>query len=53
MSLKSFGDKVVEIIDNVYLSSLMYKLLSDNEEDMGINYKKDTSAIAIDEKKTK
>ena len=47
MSLKSFGSKVLETIDNVYIASLMYKLLSDNEEDMMINYKKEESE-AID-----
>ena len=41
MSLSSFGSKKLEHIEQVYLSSLMYKLLSDNEEDMMIIYKKD------------
>ena len=50
MSLKSFGSKPLESIENVYLSSLMYKLLSDNEEDMMINYKKETTD-AIDNTK--
>ena len=49
MSLKSFGSKVLETIDNVYIASLMYKLLSDNEEDMMINYRKDSgNGRAID-----
>ena len=30
----------LEDVENVYLASLMYKLLSDNEEDMMIVYKK-------------
>ena len=50
MSLKSFGSKPLESIENVYRSSLMYKLLSDNEEDMMINYKKETTD-AIDNTK--
>ena len=49
ISLKSFGTKVLESIDNVYIASLMYKLLSDNEEDMMINYRKDSGdGTAID-----
>ena len=47
MTLSSFGSKQLERVDNVYLASLMYKLLSDNEEDMIIVYKKET-ADAID-----
>ena len=50
MLLKSFGSKLLESVENVYLSSLMYKLLSDNEEDMMINYKKETTD-AIDNTK--
>ena len=34
MALYSFGNKKLEDVENVYLASLMYKLLSDNEEDM-------------------
>ena len=48
MSLKTFGSKTIESVENVYLSSLMYKLLSDNEEDMITIYKKDTSLAGID-----
>ena len=44
MLLKSFGSKLLESVENVYLASLMYKLLSDNEEDMMKNYKKETTA---------
>ena len=52
MSLKSFGSKVLETIDNVYIASLMYKLLSDNEEDMMIIYRKDSGdGTEIDETK--
>ena len=43
MSLKSFGSKLLESIENVYLASLMYKTISDNEEDMMIIYKKETT----------
>ena len=50
MLLKSSGSKLLESVENVYLSSLMYKLLSDNEEDMMINYKKETTD-AIDNTK--
>ena len=50
MSLKSFGSKPLETVENVYFSSLMYKLLSDNEEDMMINYKRETTD-AIDNTK--
>ena len=50
MILKSFGTKVLETVDHVYISSLMYKLLSDNEEDMMTIYKKETSG-AIDNTK--
>ena len=50
MLLKSFGSKLLESVENVFLSSLMYKLLSDNEEDMMINYKKETTD-AIDNTK--
>ena len=50
MNLKSFGTKVLETVDNVYISSLMYKLLCDNEEDMKTIYKKETSG-AIDNTK--
>ena len=47
--MKSFGSKALETIDNVYIASLMYKLLSDNEEDMMINYRKDSgNGRAID-----
>ena len=34
MALYSFGNKKLEDIENVYQASLIYKLLSDNEEDM-------------------
>ena len=44
MTLSGFGSKRLERVDNVYLASLMYKLLSDNEEDMIIVYKKETAA---------
>ena len=47
MALYSFGNKKLEDVENVYLASLMYKLLSDNEEDMMILYKKE-EANAID-----
>ena len=47
MSLSSFGSKKLETVDHVYLASLMYKLLSDNEEDMMIIYRKETTG-AID-----
>ena len=47
MSLSSFGSKNLETVDHVYLARLMYKLLSDNEEDIMIIYKKETTA-AID-----
>ena len=50
MILKSFGTKVLETVDHVYISSLMYKLLSDNEEDMMTIYKKETTG-AIDNTK--
>ena len=40
MSLSSFGSKNLERVDNVYLASLMYKLLSDNEEGMMIYVEK-------------
>ena len=51
-SLKSFGSKVLETIDNVYIASLMYKLLSDNEEYMMINYRRDSgNGTIIDETK--
>ena len=40
MTLYSFGNKKLEDIENVYLACLMYKLLSDNEQDMLILYKK-------------
>ena len=43
-TLSSSGSKQLERVDNVYLASLMYKLLSDNEEDMIIVYKKETAA---------
>ena len=43
MSLSSFGNKKLEDGENVYLSSLMYKLLSDNEQYMMIFYKKETN----------
>ena len=47
--LKSFGSKVLESIDNVYIAGLMYKLFSDMEEDMMINYRKDSGdGTAID-----
>ena len=46
MALYSFGNKKLEDVENVYLASLMYKLLSDNEEDMMCVYKKElTNAI--------
>ena len=45
MSLSSFGSKKLETIDHVYLASLMYKLLSDNEEDMMTIYKKETTGV--------
>ena len=56
MALYSFGNKKLEDVDNVYLASLMYKLLSDNEEDMMCVYKKEEpilidEAIPIDETK--
>ena len=47
MSLSSFGSKKIETIDHVYVASLIYKLLSDKEEDMMIIYKKETTG-AID-----
>ena len=47
LSLSSFGSKKLETIDHVYLASLIYKLLSDNEEDMMVIYKKETTG-AID-----
>ena len=43
MSLSSFGSKKLETIDHVYLASLMLKLLPDNEEDMMIIYKNQTT----------
>lgn len=46
MTLSSFGSKNLERVDNVYLASLMYKLLADKKEDMVAIYKKeDTNAI--------
>ena len=46
MALYSFVNKKLEDVENVYQASLMYELLSDNEEDMMIVYKKElTSAI--------
>ena len=36
MALYSFRNKKLEDFENVYQASLMYKLLSDNEEDMMI-----------------
>ena len=50
MALYSFGNKKLEDVENVYLASLMYKLLSDNEEDMMCVYKKELTN-AIDETK--
>ena len=47
MSLSSFGSKKLETVDHVYLASLIYKFLSDNEEDMMIIFKKETES-AID-----
>ena len=48
MSLSSFGSKNLERVDNVYLASLMYKLLSDNEEDMmGLCRKETEDAIDV------
>ena len=47
MSLSSFGSKKLEAVDHVYLASLMNKRLSNNEEDMLIIYKKETTG-AID-----
>ena len=38
MSLSTFGNKNLERVDQCYLASLMYKLLSDNEKDMIIVY---------------
>ena len=52
MILKSFGAKVLETIDHVFLSSLMYKLLSDNE-DLMIIYKKETSGAIDDTKRNR
>ena len=43
MSLSSFDLKNLETVDHVYLASLMYKLLSDNEENMMIIYRKETT----------
>ena len=50
MALYSFGNKKLEDVENVYQASLMYKLLSDNEEDMMVLYKKEETD-AIDETK--
>ena len=47
MRLSSFGSKKLETVDHVYLASLIYKFLSDNEEDMMIIFKKETES-AID-----
>ena len=41
MSLSSFGSKKLETVDHVYLASLIYKFLSDNEEDMMIFFEKE------------
>ena len=51
MALYSFGNKKLEDVENVYQASLMYKLLSDNEEDMMILYKKGRSRTAIEDTK--
>ena len=46
MALYSFGNKKPEDVEKVYQASLIYKLLSDNVEDMMVVYKKElTNAI--------
>ena len=45
MTLSSFDSKNLERVESVYLASLMYKLLSDNGEDMMTLYKKTSGAI--------
>ena len=42
MSLSSFGSNKLESINHVDFAWLMYKLLSDNEEDTMTKYKKET-----------
>ena len=53
MALYSFGNKKLEDVENVYQASLMYKLLSDNEENMMVVYKKElTNAMSIQQNET-
>ena len=53
MALYSFGNKKLEDVENVYLASLMYKLLIDNEEDMMCVYKKEETPAIEDTKRNR